>query len=88
MKNSAGWELVKGGVKVLDWNEVIRSPCPVLSLNEALLRILRDRVPKRTTVVRKVISLGMVIDLGLINNSHWICFSTYPLRIVFVMNLQ
>ena len=31
---------------------IIRFSCPVLSINEALLRDIRDRVPKRTIVVK------------------------------------
>ena len=30
------WELVRGDVKGLNWSEIIRSPCPVSTLNEAL----------------------------------------------------
>ena len=37
-KNSVNWELVRGYVKGLNWNGIIRSRCPVSSLNEALLR--------------------------------------------------
>ena len=46
------WELVRGDVKGLNWNRIIRSPCPVLSQNEALLHVIRERVPKWTIVVR------------------------------------
>ena len=46
------WELVRGDVESLDRNKIIRSHCPVSSLNEALLRGIRDRVPKQTIVVR------------------------------------
>ena len=45
-------ELVRGDLKGLNWNHIIRSPCPVSSLNEALMRVIRDRVPNRTIVVR------------------------------------
>ena len=41
LKNSVDWELVRGDVKSLNRNEIIRSLCPVSSLNEALLRIIR-----------------------------------------------
>ena len=43
LKSSVNWQLVKEDVKDLNWNEIIRFPCPVSSLNESLLRILRDR---------------------------------------------
>ena len=39
-------------MKGLNWNGIIRSPCPVSSLNEAVLRIIADRVLKRTIVVK------------------------------------
>ena len=52
LKNSVDCELVRGDVKCLDWNEIIKTPCPVSSLNEGLLRVIRGRVPKRTIVVR------------------------------------
>ena len=42
------WELVRGDVKGLNLNEVIR----LSSLNEALLRVIRNRVPKRTIMFR------------------------------------
>ena len=47
-----GRELVRGDVKGLKWNRIIRSPCPVSSLNEALLRLIKGRVSKRTIVIR------------------------------------
>ena len=50
--NSVDWEMVRADVKGLNWNDVIRSFYPVLSLNEALLRVIRGRIPKRTIVVR------------------------------------
>ena len=46
--------LVRRDVNGLNWNEILRSPCPVSTLNEALLRVLRNRVPKQTVVVRTV----------------------------------
>ena len=46
------WELVRGDVKDLNWDEIVRSPCRVSSLNEALLRVIRNRVSKRTIVIR------------------------------------
>ena len=52
LKNSVNWELVREDVNGLAWNEMIRIPCPVSSLNEALLRVLRNRVPKWTIRVR------------------------------------
>ena len=45
-------KLVREDVNGLNWNEIIRSPCPVSLLSEALLRVIRDRVPKRMIVVR------------------------------------
>ena len=52
LKNSIDWELLRGDGKGLNWNGITRFPCSVSSLNEALLRVIRDRVPKRTIVVR------------------------------------
>ena len=51
-KNSVNWELVKGDVKGPNWNGIIKSPCPRSSLHEALLRVIRNRVHKRTIVVK------------------------------------
>ena len=42
LKNSVDWKLGRGDVKVLSWNGIIMSPSPVSSLNEALLRVVRD----------------------------------------------
>ena len=39
-------------MKGLNWNEIIRSLCPVSSLNEELLRFISDRVPKQMIVIR------------------------------------
>ena len=52
LKNSVDWELVRKDVKSLHWNGIIKSPCPVSLLNKALLRVSKDRVPKRTIVAR------------------------------------
>ena len=52
IKNSVNWKLVRGDVKGLNWNRVIRSPCPVLSLKQALVGVIRVRVLKRTIVVK------------------------------------
>ena len=46
------WKLVRGHVKGLDWNEIIRSSFPASSINEALLRVLNNRAPMRSTVVK------------------------------------
>ena len=51
LKQSVNWELVRREVKSLNWNGIIRPSCPVSSLNEALLRVIMDRVSKRTIVV-------------------------------------
>ena len=50
LKNSVEWELVREDVKGLSWNEVVTSPFPVSSLNEALLRVIRDKFLKQTIV--------------------------------------
>ena len=50
MKNSVNWELVIRGLKGLNWNEILT--CTVSSLNEALLRVIRNRVSKRTIKIR------------------------------------
>ena len=52
LKISAGWELDRGDAKVLTWNDIVRSPCPVSSLNEPLLRVIVYIVLKWTIVVR------------------------------------
>ena len=39
-------------MKGLNWNEIIRSPCPASTLNEALLWVIRNRVSKRTIGIR------------------------------------
>ena len=51
-KNCVDWKLVRGDAKGLNLNEISRSPSSVSSLNEALLRVIRDRVSNRTIVVR------------------------------------
>ena len=51
LKHSVDWEQVKGDVKGLNWNNIIRSLCPVSNINEALLRVIRNRVPNRAIVV-------------------------------------
>ena len=51
LKSSVSWELVRRGVKGLKWNGIIRPPFSLSSLSEALLRVIRNRVPKRTIVV-------------------------------------
>ena len=43
-KNSVDCDLTRD-VKSLNWNGIIMSPFPVPSLNEALLRVISDRVP-------------------------------------------
>ena len=52
LKNSVYWRLVRGDVKGLNWNRIIRSLCSVSSPNEASLHVIRDRIPKRPIVVR------------------------------------
>ena len=52
LKNSVDSELVRRDVKDLNWNGIIRFPYPASSLNESLLRVSKDRVSKRTIVVR------------------------------------
>ena len=49
-----------GDVKGLNWNEIIRSPCQVLSLNKAILRVIRNRVPKGRLWLELEISLGLI----------------------------
>ena len=63
LKNPVDWELVRGKVRNLNWNEIIRFSCPVLSLNEALLRVIRDGVFKRMIVVKTEISLGLTTSV-------------------------
>ena len=64
MKNSVDWELVRGDVKGFDWNEIVRFPCPVSSVSEAMLLVLRDRVSKRMIWSEQAISLGLMIGLS------------------------
>ena len=52
LKNPVDWKLVKRDVTGLNLNEIIRSSCLVSSLNEELMRVIRNRVSKRTIVVR------------------------------------
>ena len=52
LNNSVDWKPVKMNVKGFNWNEIIRFPYPVSLLNEALLRVIRDRIPKRIIVVK------------------------------------
>ena len=51
LKNLVDWELVRGDVKGLNCYEIIRALCPVSSLNEVLLRVIRIRVPNRMIVM-------------------------------------
>ena len=44
--------MVKGDVKDLNWNRIIRCLYPVSSLDEALLCFIRDRILKQTIMVR------------------------------------
>ena len=46
------WKLVRGNLKGLNWNGIIRSSFSLSSLNEALLRVIRDTFPRRTIVIR------------------------------------
>ena len=52
LQQSSDRELVRGNVKGLNWTEIIRYHCPVSSLNETLLRVIRNRVLKQTIAVR------------------------------------
>ena len=52
LKNSSDWDHLIEDEKGLNWNEIFRSPCPVSLLNEALLCVIKDRIPKRTIGVR------------------------------------
>ena len=54
LKNSVNWQLVRENVKSLNWNEILSFPCPLLSLNGALLRVIRNRVLKQMSLVRGV----------------------------------
>ena len=47
------WEFVRGDVNCFNWNEFIRSTCPVSSLNKALLHVIRDRIPNRQFSFRR-----------------------------------
>ena len=46
LKNFVNWELFREVVKGLNWNRII------IIFNEALLRVMRDKVPKQTIVAR------------------------------------
>ena len=52
LKNSVDWELLRGDVKGLNWNNIIRSPWPTSTSNKALLCVIRNRVPKRMIMGR------------------------------------
>ena len=52
LKNYVDWKLVRGVVKVLIWIGIISSNCSLSLINEALLRVFMDRVPKRSIMVR------------------------------------
>ena len=52
LKNAVDWKLVRGDVKGLHCNKIIKPSCPVSTLNEALLHVVTNRVPKRMTVAR------------------------------------
>ena len=54
------WKLVRGDVNGLNWNEIIKFSYLVSTLNKALLRVIRNRVPKRTIVSRREIHLGVM----------------------------
>ena len=64
LKNSVDWELVRGVVMSLIWRGAIRCPCPVSSLNGALIHVLKDRVPKPTLVVRSGNKLGLMTGVA------------------------
>ena len=51
-------------MKGLNWNEIIKSPCLESSLNEAMLRVIRDRVSKRTIAVRACINLNLMTSVS------------------------
>ena len=52
LNNSVYWEVVRRDVKGLNWTGIIRFICLVSSVNEALLRIIKDRALKGTIAVR------------------------------------
>ena len=52
------WELVRGDVKSLNWNGIIKLICLILLLNEDLLRVIGDRLWSE-----RVVSLGLVIGV-------------------------
>ena len=43
---------MRGDVKGLNWNGIIRSLCPASLLSEALLRVIRGRVPNLKKTIR------------------------------------
>ena len=59
-----GWGLVRKDVKGINWNEIIRSFCPVSTLNKALLSIFPNRVPKRMIVVRTGYKLWLMTSVS------------------------
>ena len=50
--------MVRRDVKGLNCNEIIRSSFRASSLNKALLRVIRDRVPKQTIVGNTIVHTG------------------------------
>ena len=58
------WELVTGDVKGRNWNEIIRSSCPVSSLNEALLRVIMDRAISEQLWSERVMGLSLMTGVS------------------------
>ena len=52
LKNSVVWELVRGDVRSLNWNKIIRPNYPVSILHKAMLHVICDKVRKRKIVIR------------------------------------
>ena len=46
IKNSVNWEGFRRDMKGLSWNEIIKPSCPVSSVIEAPLSVIRGTIPK------------------------------------------
>ena len=67
LQNSVDWELVREDVEDINWNRIFRYPCPVSSLNEALLRGIREFSSGQLWLSGRLYS-----SLGLMTGAPWL----------------
>ena len=60
LKTYVDWELVRGVVKGLNYNLIIRSSCPVLSLIETLLSVLEIKFPSKRLWLERVLNYDLM----------------------------